>query len=283
MFHYTCDLLFYLWIFWLRTSSKAGSIVDSAVAEMADQEAQSPGKAPPSSPRAATPAKETPAKEATPKKASVGAKAKAKGKSKAAAKPKAKASCPKKPAAHVKQPSMKKPVAAPSALAKTSQESKPKAGGAPLKRPAVAPKAKAVKPWFTGLEEEEEQEQDESTEQPEEEKMEEDPEIEVSDFDMDQTKDRSKNNKFLKLLRGGSLPQWLVDEWNKTKTMTAGRRERQRQIVNNAMEHKAGHLVLNVDKPAFQSMKETWTKTASKEKELCHPLPVLLSSQEVSP
>ena len=249
---------------------------------MADDDESTPAKAPPASPSTKAP---TPAKEPTPKKAAGGAKAKAKakGKSKAAPKPKAKTSCPKKPAAHVKQTVLKKPTAAPSALkdkAKTEQEHKPKAGGGPMKRPGMAPKSKAaVKPsCFAGLKDEEENEKHESGEQPEEENMEEDPLVEPADFDMeDETKNRSKNNKFLKLLKSGSLPDWLADEWDKTKKMSAGRREKQREIVNNAMEHtQDGRLILNVDKPLFQSMKETWVKTASIEREKSLPKLLLM-------
>lgn len=72
------------------------------------------------------------------------------------------------------------------------------------------------------------------------------------------TKDRSKSNKFMKLLAQGSLPPWLVQAWEGTKQMKTGRSAAQRQIVNDALTRTAhGSLHLDLEKPSLQQHKDS--------------------------
>ena len=81
-----------------------------------------------------------------------------------------------------------------------------------------------------------------------------------------QKKDRSKNQKFQSLLKSGTLPSWLQAEWQKTLTMGAGRTLQQRRLVNLSIDRNKVGLVLNVDKPEFQTIKNTYKTSESKDK-----------------
>ena len=89
--------------------------------------------------------------------------------------------------------------------------------------------------------------------------------------DDENTKNRSKNAKFLKMLKDSSLPDWLVQEWEKASKLTSGKREKQREIVNNCLDHQGGRLVLNVDKPMFQQMSASYKQTLTRDKEKSLP------------
>ena len=68
-------------------------------------------------------------------------------------------------------------------------------------------------------------------------------------------KDRSKDYKFKAMYKSGQLPTWLAEEWEKASAMKSGRQERQREIVNNAIDRKAdGRLLMNTDKPMFAEL-----------------------------
>ena len=216
-------------------------------------EQKSPSKGPTlKRPAAASPGK-TPMKAALAKnKAKAKAKAKATAKAKASsAKCKAKAKPKAKSSAAMKRPAAKE---------EESQQGKKGSWAAPLVQ---------VEP------EKEEQEGEE------EEHVTQDEAVEPSsafalpdkgDLDDDEnTKNRSKNAKFLKMLKDSSLPDWLVQEWEKASKLTSGKREKQREIVNNCLDHQGGRLVLNVDKPMFQQMSASYKQTLTRDKEKSLP------------
>ena len=222
--------------------------------------------------------------------------------------PKAKAS----PKAHG---SPGKPPPTPKAKAKTKAKAKAKAkpapkekakpskttnskntgtnSGAPKKRPAgkkdekqETKKAKtgaSASAWGVPLGQEVKAEEEE-----EEEVLEEDP-VDEKEFalpkketETKETKDRSKNNKFLKLLESKQLPSWLVEAWNATMKMGPGKLERQRSIVNEAFDHSEGKLVLNTSKPLFEEMRQTYTKTESKSSQRSLPKTLFMGQFNLS-
>ena len=80
---------------------------------------------------------------------------------------------------------------------------------------------------------------------------------ELSFFDDDSSRmDRSKRAKFVAMYEDGSLPQWLADAWQTSLGMKKGRTAEQRRLVNEAFDRDKGHLVLTLDKPAFDDIKD---------------------------
>ena len=80
---------------------------------------------------------------------------------------------------------------------------------------------------------------------------------EQSFFDDDSSRmDRSKRAKFVAMYEDGSLPQWLADAWQTSLGMKKGRTAEQRRLVNEAFDRDKGHLVLTLDKPAFDHIKD---------------------------
>ena len=80
---------------------------------------------------------------------------------------------------------------------------------------------------------------------------------EMSFFDDDSSRmDRSKRAKFVAMYEDGSLPQWLADAWQTSLGMKKGRTAEQRRLVNEAFDRDKGHLVLTLDKPAFDDIKD---------------------------
>ena len=208
-------------------------------------------------PAAASPGK-TPMKAALAK-SKAKAKAKVKAVGKATAKPKT-SSAKSKPKAKPKAKSSAA-VKRPAAKEEDSQQGKKGSWAAPLvqKEP----------------EKEEEQEGEEEEHATQDEAVEPSSAFELPDKgeldDDENTKNRSKNAKFLKMLKDSSLPDWLVQEWNKASKLTSGRREKQREIVNNCLDHRGGRLVLNVDKPMFHQMSASYQQTLTREKEKSLP------------
>ena len=85
--------------------------------------------------------------------------------------------------------------------------------------------------------------------------------LEMSFFDDDKSKmDRSKKAKFDAMYEDGSLPQWLADAWQASLTMKKGRTAEQRPLVNDAFDRDKGHLVLSLDKPAFDTIKDCFSE-----------------------
>ncbi|CAK9019699.1 unnamed protein product [Durusdinium trenchii] len=153
----------------------------------------------------------------------------------------------------------------------------------PRKRPAAnldeaqpkgQPKTKVVKTneWAKGSKLIPPEEEDADEEEAEEECLESDPIQDEEPFEFDdKRKDRSKDNKFKLLLAQGTLPDWIKEAWEKTKSMRTGRSAAQRKIVNEALTRSPeGALELTLDKPSLQHLKESFTtRTAtSKNKSL---------------
>ena len=71
--------------------------------------------------------------------------------------------------------------------------------------------------------------------------------------------------KFIAMYQAGQLPDWIKEEWDKTKAMKSGQRERQSLIVNSLFDRsEQGRLLVNTDKPFFRSMKESFEEKFSK-------------------
>lgn len=139
----------------------------------------------------------------------------------------------------------------------------------PRKRPAAnldeaqpkgQPKTKVVKTneWAKGSKLIPPEEEDADEEEAEEECLESDPIQDEEPFEFDdKRKDRSKDNKFKLLLAQGTLPDWIKEAWEKTKSMRTGRSAAQRKIVNEALTRSPeGALELTLDKPSLQHLKD---------------------------
>lgn len=218
----------------------------------------------------ATPMKAPPgAKTASPKTASVKKtpqqKAKAKAKAKTKPKGEAKAS-PGKSMKVLKKPS--KPTGSTAPKPKTPKE--PKDSNGPLKKPSSKTGKGSSLAWASGVPVEEKE--TEIPQETQEDGEEEDP---VVDMEVDHThhgkfgqsdstKDRSKDQKFKLLLASKSLPDWVLKAWDKTLSMKTGRQAEQRKLVNSILDRTpGGKLLVNLDKPELQQMKEEITTHSS--------------------
>ena len=226
------------------------------------------------------------------------------GKSKASGKPQGSPAKPpptpkQKPGSKAKAKAKPKPGA--KKKVEPKKRTKPKTEGSgskgTMKRPATKKELKedqkkaktgAASAWGTPLCQDEKAAEEED----EEEVLEDDP-VEENTFalakkdtekapDTKDTKDRSKNNKFLKMLETKQLPSWLVDAWNATKKMGTGKLDRQRAIVNEAFDHADGKLVLNTNKPVFQEMRQTFTKTEAKSSQKSLPKSLFMGQFNLS-
>ena len=147
----------------------------------------------------------------------------------------------------------------PAAKNEESQEKNKKKQKTDLFKPLQAAKAKGGKDAKdVGAEEQGEEEE-------EEEDFENDEEIEFQVEAVDTKTDRCKKQKFMSMLAGKQLPDFLVQEWEKTTKMKVGRVEAQRDIINSCFNRgDMGKLMLALEKPFFQTMKEQWSeRTAS--------------------
>ena len=91
----------------------------------------------------------------------------------------------------------------------------------------------------------------------EEESMDDDPESQDC-FEVEEaTKDRSKWNKFKKLLDQGSLPDFIKKAYQEAQKLKTGKGKAIRQIVNNVLDRdpKNGSLVVNLENPALKCFK----------------------------
>eukprot|EP00438_Fugacium_kawagutii_P005415 Skav236160 [mRNA] locus=scaffold723:8611:12785:+ [translate_table: standard] len=155
---------------------------------------------------------------------------------------------------------------------------------APLKRPSGKVEKEEQKKqkhaWKAGLvEEKPEQPEKEPQEQGEEEEgnFEEDPEVlgPMEATSTAENRDRSKQNKFLQMLSSGHIPEYIAKEWEATKSMKSGKRDKQSLIVNALFDRSAaGKLILNDQKPVFMAMKTNFNEKVKKEQ--CKTLPRLL-------
>lgn len=213
------------------------------------------------------------APDATPKRT-----AKAKAKTKAKAKAKTRTSPQKvKTPQKVKKNTPKKSVKPKS---KSKGASKGAGKGTPtMKRPAAAAKAKAkakakydplgqIKEWKGGLATCEDNNEDkEEGEGEEEDTLEVDPIVDVGEpGGKGEVKDRLKDRKFKALLDGGQLPSFIVQEYQKISRMKTGKRQAERELINNTIDRKAGSLVLSTSKPYFEQMKKNYTTEESSNK-----------------
>lgn len=231
----------------------------------------------------------------SPKSPAAKAKGNAKGKSKA--KPKTPA---KKPASKVLKGSNKG-----SKGGKGAKGAKPGKGGAkqgkganqedsssssavPMKRPSANQnqeskdenKQAKKDAWKAGIMEEKVE--------PPQKKGQEEGEEEVGHFDEDpevlapveassgaETRDRSKHNKFLQMLSSEHIPEYIAHEWEASKSMKSGKRDRQSLIVNSLFDRSsAGKLILNDQKVVFMAMKTNYNEKVKKEQ--CKTLPRML-------
>ena len=161
----------------------------------------------------------------------------------------------KKPAAHAKGKAKSKA----KAKAKSKQLASKAKAKASQKRPAAkqeGAKEKVAKnnveEWAIGMQGEEAPQEEAEEEQEAEATEEEDR------FEVDETKkDRSKDQKFKQLLSQGSLPDWVVQEWNKACKLKVGRTEKQRALVNSILERtQEGKLQLDLDNVKLREVKD---------------------------
>ena len=118
---------------------------------------------------------------------------------------------------------------------------------------------KKQKKWSEGLEKTEEKAEEnteESAEGPEEEVATCDEVVDPNtNFSMpkgDRPEERPQQECEIKtMLASGALPEWLEEEWEKSKKLKTGKTERQRMLVNHSIDHAQGKLVLNTDKAVF--------------------------------
>ena len=123
--------------------------------------------------------------------------------------------------------------------------------------------------WQVGLKSNEAESEEKNDQQEEgEEEVDFDPDEPMDEEDQaSKAKDRSKNQKFQLLLANRQLPAFILAEWEKTKNMKVGRIDRQRNIINSIFDRtEAGKLMMNLEKPIFKSMQESFSeKTRTKE------------------
>ena len=232
------------------------------------------------------------AKASAKNKAVVSAKAKAKAKAKAAPK----ASICKRPSmAAPKTPMKKKPQKSePSAPVKPSKsnkdEEKPdqKNKDKGMKRPSSKNEPEK-RNLFGGLPDDKpdpENEDQNMEEGEEEEEFEDDMEIEDKAEDIKEEKktDRCKKQKFLAMLAGNQLPDFVKKQWEGTKAMRTGRTEAQRSIINAAFDRStAGKLILSLEKPVFQSARAQYQDKSSSSIEKSLPKTLFCGKFNLSP
>eukprot|EP00438_Fugacium_kawagutii_P010152 Skav200441 [mRNA] locus=scaffold559:18580:20348:- [translate_table: standard] len=187
------------------------------------------------------------------------------GKAKAKSKAKAKAKSKTKSGSSLKRPASAKGKATPKKKAKTCEppseleekkEADPKKHGSKNKPVPSSSWAQGSKEGCVVGDPEE----------GEEEKPESDPMLETADpFECKDPKegaarkDRSKDNKFRKLLSQGSLPPWLEKAWNDTLKLKTGRPAAQRKIVNEPLTRSPdGSLQVTLDKATFHEFKDLY-------------------------
>ena len=118
----------------------------------------------------------------------------------------------------------------------------------------------------------------------EEEDFENDEEIEFQVEAVDTKTDRCKKQKFMSMLAGKQLPDYLVKEWEKTTKMKVGRVEAQRNIINSCFNRgDMGKLILALEKPLFQTMKEQWSERTASHTEKSLPKSLFMGKFRLTP
>lgn len=158
---------------------------------------------------------------------------------------------PKPKAAKTPMKVMKAPKTKAAAKAKSKAAAKAKAKGKGMKKPSASgasSKSKEALPTYEQVIEEEE-----------EEAMDDDEPVSSQDcFDVEDTvKDRSKWNKFKKLLDQGSLPDFITKAYEAANQLKTGKEKAIRQIVNNVLDRdpKTGSLAINLKNPQLKGFK----------------------------
>ena len=142
------------------------------------------------------------------------------------------------------------------------------------KKAAAEAAKKKTKGGSKGLKDEGEKEEACQEEGGEEEKEEVDPLYEdgATFEEGEDRKDRVKDRKFKSLLQSNSLPEHIVQEWNRIKLMKVGRQKEERKLVNAVFDRsKTGELLLATSKPQFQLLKQQVDKEVSSSKEKSLP------------
>ena len=197
---------------------------------------------------------------------------------KAFKRPSAKAAGKAKAKASSKAGAQKGKAKEPKSVMKTNMK-KPAASGS-MKKPAAAPVStasggKGSTSWREGIVRDAGKAEDKEVEEPEEEHVdfEEDPILDEGD--VQDKRDRTKNAKFQVMLSNGQLPPFVQKEWERVCKMKVGKRERQTAIINAIFDRSAaGRLLLNTDKPIFETMRSDYQDT--KRKKEIKTLPLIL-------
>ena len=218
-----------------------------------------------------------------------------KNKAVASAKAKAKAKAKSAPKATI----MKRPSKAPVTPNKVTKKNLPPApvkpskskteedkGGKNMKRPASKNEPEK-KNLFGGLPQDKPDPEKEDQEMGEEEKdFEDDMEIEqtLDDSKEEKKTDRSKKQKFMQMLGGNQLPEFVKKQWESTKALKTGRVEAQRGIINAAFDRSCqGKLILNLEKPVFQSARQQYQDKSSSSIEKSLPRSLFQGKFNLSP
>ena len=168
---------------------------------------------------------------------------KAKAEPKKVAKAAAKKAAQAKPKAKPKAAAKAKGSATPKRKQKSDNEdleTNPKAAAKAKGSPKPVPKKKgnakdAIRAWSKGLDEREDSD---------------------NPGDDDGRKDRSNDFKFQKMLAEKSLPEFVVEEWEKSEKMKTGRQEVQRKLINKLFQKRNGKIVMSLDDEYFETLKD---------------------------
>ena len=173
----------------------------------------------------------------------------------------------------------KKEKTSPNKGKKNKPNSKKKDNDGAKKRPAAKapePEDKKAKSLWSGLDKADPKDDDlaQQQEHGEEEKdFENDDEVDAQEeSQVGAKKDRCKNQKFKQMLASNSLPQWVVNVWDRTTRLKTGKSEAQRNLINAIFDRTSvGKLLLSLGKPFFHSLKEHYTDKAQVDKSKALP------------
>ena len=94
--------------------------------------------------------------------------------------------------------------------------------------------------------------------------------------------DRCKKQKFMTMLAAGQLPDYLAKEWEKTVKMKVGRTDAQRTIINSCFNRgDMGKLILSLEKPLLQTMRNQWSERTASHTEKSLPKTLFMGQFEV--
>ena len=117
----------------------------------------------------------------------------------------------------------------------------------------------------------------------EEKEFEDDMEIDQNTEEEKKT-DRSKKQKFMSMLAGNQLPDFVKKQWESTKAMKTGRTEAHRCIINAAFDRSGqGKVILSLEKPVFQSARAQYQDKSSSAIEKSLPKSLFCGKFNLSP